>query len=63
MTYAIQDIEGIGPAFAEKLAAANLAAKLEEVNHVKKLTRGLPGEMTVQGWIEQARTLEARVTH
>jgi len=67
----ISDIEGIGPTYAALLEAAgvdspvelahrvpaNLAAKLQEVNKVRKLVRRVPGEKVVTGWIEQAKKL------
>ncbi|MCP4440831.1 MAG: DUF4332 domain-containing protein [Aureispira sp.] len=43
--------------------AANLAAKMKEVNDVKKLTRAVPSESQVQGWVDQAKELEPAVTH
>ncbi|MCA9531160.1 MAG: DUF4332 domain-containing protein [Myxococcales bacterium] len=43
--------------------AANLTAKMAEVNAAKKLVRAAPTEKVVAGWIEQAKTLPRRVTH
>lgn len=43
--------------------AANLATKIKEVNDEKKLTRQVPGESTVQGWIDHAKELPRKVTH
>lgn len=135
MTYKIQEIEGIGPAFADKLAAANIATTADlldlccdkkgrsataektgvsehqllkwanmadlmrisgvggeyselleaagvdtvkelrhrnaanladamaEINETKKLTRQVPSESLVSGWIEQAKSLEPLITH
>lgn len=37
--------------------AENLAAKMKEVNESKKLVRQVPGAITVQGWIDQAKEL------
>lgn len=37
--------------------AANLAAKMAEVNEEKNLVRQLPGESKVEDWIEQAKAL------
>ncbi|KXF82936.1 DUF4332 domain-containing protein [Enterovibrio coralii] len=37
--------------------AANLAAKMEEVNEEKNLVRQLPGETKVEDWIAQAKVL------
>ena len=34
--------------------AENLAAKLAEVNSEKNLTRKVPSQKTVEGWIKQA---------
>lgn len=70
-------INGVGGEFAELLeasgvdtvkelrmrSAANLAAKMKEVNDAKTLTRALPSEKTVLGWIEQAGSMEPKVTH
>ena len=70
-------VKGIGQEFSDLLEAAgvdtvkelrtrnaaNLHAKLQEVNEQKKLTRALPGLKTVEGWIEQATTLEPKVTY
>jgi predicted flap endonuclease-1-like 5' DNA nuclease len=64
-------ISGVGPEFAELLEAAgvdtvkelrnrnaaNLAEKCAEVNAAKKLTRQVPSEKVVAGWIEQAKDL------
>lgn len=70
-------ISGIGSEFSELLEAAgvdtvkelrhrnaeNLAAKMAEVNETKNLTRALPSEKVVSGWIEQAGSLEPLITH
>ena len=70
-------IKGIGPQFAELLeaagvdtvkelrhrVAANLAAKLIEVNNDKHLTRAVPVESELQRMIDQAKELEPRVTY
>ena len=64
-------VNGIGSEFADLLEAAgvdtvpelaqrnaaNLAAKLEEVNAAKHLVRRLPSESEVSGWVEQAKAL------
>ena len=64
-------INGVGPQFAELLeasgvdtvkelkhrVAANLAAKLAEVNEQKKLVRRVPVESEVQAMIDQAKEL------
>ncbi len=70
-------VNGIGGEYAEILEAsgvdsvpelaqrnaANLAAKMEEVNAEKKLVRSVPSEKLVTGWIEQAKTMPRVVTH
>lgn len=43
--------------------AANLAAKLKEVNDEKKLTGKVPTEKQVGEWIEAAKTLPKKVTY
>ncbi len=71
------DVEGIGPAYSGLLeeagvdsavelahrVAANLAARLAEINAQKKLVRRVPGEKTVAGWIAQAEKLPKLVEH
>lgn len=70
-------VKGIGSEFADLLEAAgvdsvpelaqrnaaNLAAKLAEINDAKNLVRRVPSESEVAGWIEQAKGLPALVTH
>ena len=70
-------VDGIGPQFAELLeaagvdtvkelrhrVAANLAAKLLEVNEEKNLTNRVPVEKEIQKMIDQAKELEPRVTY
>ncbi|MBO7609051.1 MAG: DUF4332 domain-containing protein [Muribaculaceae bacterium] len=70
-------INGVGPQFAELLeaagvdtvkelrhrVAANLAAKLEEVNAEKKLVRRVPAEVEVAKMIEQAKELPPMMTY
>jgi predicted flap endonuclease-1-like 5' DNA nuclease len=70
-------ISGIGPQFAELLEAAgvdtvkelaqrnaaNLVAKLREVNAEKRLARAVPGESQVAAWIAQAKQLGAKISH
>jgi len=70
-------VKGIGPQFAELLEAAgvdtvkelrnrnaaNLAAKMAEVNEEKHLTRRTPVEKEVAKFIELAKELEPKVTH
>jgi len=43
--------------------AANLSAKLKEVNDEKKLTGKVPTEKQVGEWIEAAKTLPKKVTY
>ena len=70
-------IKGVGPQFAELLEAAgvdtvkelrnrnaaNLAAKMAEVNEEKHLTRRTPVEKEIQKFIDLAKELEPKVTH
>ena len=70
-------ISGVGPQFAELLEAAgvdtvkelahrnaaNLTAKMAEVNEQKHLAGASPGESQVSDWIEQAKKLEPKITH
>ena len=70
-------ISGIGSEYSELLEAAgvdtvkelrnrnaaNLATKMAEVNETKKLTRTVPSEKVVSGWVEQAGSLEPVITH
>ena len=70
-------IKGVGPEYAELLEAAgvdtvkelrnrnaaNLAEKCAEVNAEKKLTRSVPSEKVVTGWIDQAKELPPVITH
>ncbi|MCB9944407.1 MAG: DUF4332 domain-containing protein [Geminicoccaceae bacterium] len=70
-------IKGIGKQFSELLEAAgvdtvkelrtrnaeNLAAKMAEVNEQKKLTRAVPAEKMVAGWVEQAKQLPPAITY
>ncbi len=43
--------------------ADNLAAKMAEVNAEKKLTRRVATAKQVEKWVEQAKTLEPKITH
>jgi len=68
---------GVGQEYSELLEAAgvdtvkelrnrnaeNLAAKMAEVNASRKLTRTVPSEKTVAGWVEQAGALDPLITH
>ena len=70
-------ISGVGKQFAELLEAAgvdtvkelkqrradNLAAKMEEINSQKKLTKGAVSESQVQEWIDQAGKMEPAISH
>jgi predicted flap endonuclease-1-like 5' DNA nuclease len=70
-------IDGIGSEYSDLLeeagvdspvelahrVAANLAAKLEEINKTKKLVRRVPGEKVLQDWIDQAKKLPKLVEH
>ncbi len=70
-------VKGVGPQFAELLEAAgvdtvkefrhrkaeNLAAKMEEVNESRKLTRRVPTAAELQRMIDDAATLEPVMTY
>ena len=70
-------IKGVGPEYAELLEAAgvdtvkelrnrnaaNLADRCAEVNAQKKLTRTVPSEQAISGWIEQAGDLPPTIEH
>jgi predicted flap endonuclease-1-like 5' DNA nuclease len=70
-------ISGVGPQYAELLEASgvdtvkelqhrnaeNLATKMSEVNAEKKLAKSSPASSMVQGWIDQAGSLKATITH
>jgi predicted flap endonuclease-1-like 5' DNA nuclease len=70
-------IKGVGSEYADLLEAAgvdsvpelaqrnaaNLHAKLVEVNDQKSLVRSVPSESQVTAWIEEASTLERAVHH
>lgn len=43
--------------------AANLAAKMTEINAERQLTKGSVTEAKVQGWIDQAKDMDPVVTH
>ena len=43
--------------------AANLAAKMQEVNKAKRLTRTVPSEKMLADWIRQASKLPPMVSH
>lgn len=70
-------IKGVSTQYSELLEAAgvdsvkelatrnadNLVLKMAEVNQSKPLVRQIPAAKSVAGWIEQAKTLPAVVTH
>ncbi len=70
-------IKGVGSEYAELLEAAgvdtvkelgtrnaeNLAAKMNEVNEARKLTRRPPNASAVEDWVSQAKSLPAKITH
>ena len=70
-------IKGVGPQFAELLeaagvdtvkefrhrVAANLQAKMEEVNAAKNLVNRVPSESELQKMIDQAKEMEPVVTY
>lgn len=70
-------VSGIGGEYAELLEAAgvdtikelrnrnaaNLAEKMAEVNATKKLTRKVPSEKVVTGWVDQAKSIDPLITH
>ena len=70
-------IRGVGKQYAELLEAsgvdtvkelkhrnaANLVVKMAELNDTKKLTRAVPAEKMVAGWIEQAKALSPAITY
>ena len=70
-------VRGIGPQFAELLeasgvdtvkelshrVAANLAAKVAEVNAEKKLVGRIPVESEIQKMIDEAKTLPGVITY
>ena len=70
-------IKGVASQYAELLEAAgvdtvkelrnrnatNLAVAMKATNAKKKLVRQVPGEATIKGWIDQAKTLKPAVTY
>jgi predicted flap endonuclease-1-like 5' DNA nuclease len=70
-------INGVGEEYSELLEAAgvdtvkelkmrkadNLAAKMAEVNAVKKLTRTVPSAAMVAKWVEQAKSLPSAISY
>jgi predicted flap endonuclease-1-like 5' DNA nuclease len=43
--------------------AANLHAKMVEINQKRRLVRRLPTESMVESWVDNAKKLKAMVTH
>jgi predicted flap endonuclease-1-like 5' DNA nuclease len=70
-------IRGIGKQYSELLEASgvdtvkelktrradNLATKVAEVNEEKKLTRAVPTEKMIAGWVAQAKALPPAITY
>jgi len=70
-------ISGVKEEYSELLEAAgvdtvkelkhrvpeNLHAKMVETNESKKLVRQVPSLSQVQKWVEQAKTMEAKITY
>ena len=70
-------INGVSSQYSELLEAAgvdtvkelrnrnaeNTAAKMKEVNEQKNLTNAVPSAKTVQGWVDQAKTMEPLISH
>lgn len=70
-------VPGIGGEFAELLMAAgvdtvkelrtrnapNLAEKAKEINEEKSLTRVVPSESVITGWINEAKGIDPKITH
>ncbi|HEX5141603.1 MAG TPA: DUF4332 domain-containing protein [Dehalococcoidia bacterium] len=70
-------LKGVGSEFSDLLEAAgvdsvkelaqrvpaNLQAKLAEVNESKKLVRRVPNLNEVEGWVAEAKSLPAAVSH
>ncbi|MCU0649633.1 MAG: DUF4332 domain-containing protein [Gemmatimonadaceae bacterium] len=70
-------LKGVGGQYAELLEAAgvdsvpelaqrnaaNLAAKMAEINAAKSLTKVVPTETMVAGWVAEAKTLARAVHH
>jgi predicted flap endonuclease-1-like 5' DNA nuclease len=70
-------INGVGEEYSELLEAAgvdtvkelrnrnaaNLTAKMEEVNETRKLVRQVPALGNVERWIAQAKEMEPKLTY
>ncbi len=73
----LQRVKGVGEEYGELLErsgvdsvpelaqrnAANLAAKMAEVNKTLNLTGAVPSEKSVESWIEHAKQLAKVVSH
>ena len=73
----LRRIKGVGSEYADLLgaagvdsvpelaqrSAANLAAKVEEINEAKNLVRRVPTEGEVTGWVAEAKTLPKAVQY
>ena len=61
-----RELEAAGVDTVPELAqrnAANLTAKMTEVNAKKKLVRQLPPESRVTDWVKQAKKLKRVISH
>jgi predicted flap endonuclease-1-like 5' DNA nuclease len=70
-------IKGVGEEYSELLEAAgvdtvkelkmrnaaNLHAAMKQANEKRQMVRALPAESVVQGWVEQAKTMPAKLTY
>lgn len=70
-------ISGIGPQYAELLEQSgvdtvkelrtrnfeNLAEKMREINEQKQLARTSPAPSLVEQWVDQAKSLEPKISH
>jgi predicted flap endonuclease-1-like 5' DNA nuclease len=70
-------LNGVGPEYADLLEAAgvdssaelaqrnakNLAETFQELDAARNTVRNIPAEAVIQGWIDEAKTLEKVVSH
>jgi predicted flap endonuclease-1-like 5' DNA nuclease len=70
-------IRGVGSEYADLLEAAgvdssaelarrnakNLAETFQELDAARNTVRNIPAEAVIQGWIDEAKTLDRAVTH
>jgi predicted flap endonuclease-1-like 5' DNA nuclease len=70
-------VSGIGRQYSELLEAAgvdtvkelrnrnaaNLAEKMAEINGEKKLAKTSPSESVVEGWVDQAKTMDPKISY